>query len=83
MSKKLLCIIIFFFCGLCVQAGNSLGFSKQKPLIFGLDTDYAPLEYVDEDGMPKGYDVEFAQEYLRRCDDRTGRPGYDGLFSLS
>ena len=68
MSKKQLCIIIFFFCGLCVQAGNSLGFSKQKPLIFGLDTDYAPLEYVDEDGMPKGYDVEFAQELMRRLD---------------
>lgn len=66
MSKKFLYIItLSVLCTLSAKA-DYLGFSKQNPLIFGLDTDYAPLEYVDQDGMPKGYDVEFTQELMKR-----------------
>ena len=36
-----------------------LGYDRQNPLIFSIDADYAPLEFVDENGTPQGFDVEF------------------------
>ena len=45
-----------------------LGYSKDNPLIFGIDMDYAPLEYVDEKGIPHGFDVEFTQILMKRMD---------------
>ena len=45
---------------------TQLGYSKQKPLIIGLDADYAPLEYVDANGTPQGYDVEFTRVLMQR-----------------
>ena len=45
---------------------RQLGFSKQNPLIIGLDADYPPLEYVNSNGTPAGYDVEFTTELMHR-----------------
>ena len=45
-----------------------MGFSKYNPLKVGLDLDYAPLEYVDKDGLPQGLDVELTQKLLKRMD---------------
>lgn len=47
-------------------AADNLGFSKSRPLLFGIDVDYAPLEYVDAEGMPQGLDIKFTQELLKR-----------------
>lgn len=41
-------------------------YSKAHPLLFGIDMDYPPMEYVDEEGEPSGYDIEFTKELMRR-----------------
>ena len=50
------------------RGGNTLGYSKSNPLIFGIDIDYAPMEYVDANGMPHGFDVEFTKRLMKRLD---------------
>ena len=30
--------------------------------------DYPPLEYIDENGTPSGFDIQFTQELMRRLD---------------
>lgn len=47
---------------------HQLGFTKEDPLIIGIDENYAPLEYVDEEGQPQGYDVEFTRILMKRLD---------------
>ena len=48
--------------------GSKLGYSKERPLIFAIDFDYAPMQWVDTDGMPHGLDVKLTQELLHRLD---------------
>lgn len=43
-----------------------LKYTSRQPLIFGMDRDYPPLEYVDDDGDPSGLDIKFTQELMRR-----------------
>lgn len=45
---------------------QKLGFSKDRPLVMGMNTSYAPLQYVDDSGLPSGYDVEFTKILMRR-----------------
>ena len=45
---------------------TELGFSKDRPLVMGMNTSYSPLQYTDDKGTPKGYDVEFTKVMLRR-----------------
>ena len=45
---------------------KQLGFSKDRPLVMGMNTSYAPLQYVDDKGTPSGYDVEFTKVLMRR-----------------
>ena len=45
---------------------TELGYSKERPLVMGMNTSYAPLQYVNEDGSPSGYDVEFTKILMRR-----------------
>ena len=47
-------------------AQKGLGYSKERPLIVGLDTDFAPLQYVDDEGIPRGYDVDFTKMLMKR-----------------
>ena len=48
------------------QLAKEFGFSKERPLVMGMNTDYAPLQYVDDDGAPRGNDVEFTKILMRR-----------------
>lgn len=43
---------------------ETLGFSKERPLVMGMNTSYAPLQYVDGRGTPSGYDVEFTKKTI-------------------
>ena len=43
-----------------------LGYSKERPLVMGMNTSYAPLQYVDDKGVPSGYDVEFTKLLMQR-----------------
>ena len=45
---------------------KELGFSKDRPLVMGMNTSYAPLQYVDDKGTPSGYDVEFTKILMHR-----------------
>ena len=45
---------------------DNYGYTKDKPLIIGIDMDYAPMEYVDADGIPNGLDVEFTKKLMKR-----------------
>ena len=63
--RKLAIILLTIAATLAVHADN-LGYSKFKPLVIGLDLDYAPLQYVDEEGLPKGLDVELTQTLMQR-----------------
>lgn len=63
--RRLAIILLTIAATLAVHADN-LGYSKFKPLVIGLDLDYAPLQYVDEEGLPKGLDVELTQTLMQR-----------------
>lgn len=65
MTLRLVCIVLLTAFASTGRADN-LGFTKERPLVFGMDNDYAPLEYIDEDGNPRGYDVEFTELLLKR-----------------
>ena len=65
MKLRLTNILLLLTFALSVNADN-LGFSESKPLVFGIDQDYPPLEYVDEKGNPSGADVEFSKLLMKR-----------------
>lgn len=45
---------------------TQLGFSQDRPLIMGMNTSYAPLQYVNSQGAPNGYDVLFTKKLMKR-----------------
>jgi signal transduction histidine kinase len=49
-------------------SADNLGFDEKKPLQFGIDKDYPPLEFVNEKGVPSGADVEFTKLLMKRLD---------------
>ena len=65
MKLRLINILLILTFALKVNA-NNLGYSDSKPLIFGIDQDYPPLEYVNEKGNPSGADVEFTKILMKR-----------------
>lgn len=66
MNNKLFALIFILMATFTPIKAVDLGYTKDHPLIFGIDMDYAPMEYVDKDGIPQGYDIEFTQELMRR-----------------
>lgn len=57
-------LLLFTF---AIQAeADNLGYTKKNPLIFGVDLDYPPLEYVDEEGKARGFDIQFSELLLER-----------------
>ncbi len=67
MKLKLNYILLCLTFALSVNA-NNFGFTESKPLIFGIDQDYPPLEFVDESGLPQGADVELTKLLMQRLD---------------
>ena len=65
MKLRIYHILLMLTFTLVVNADN-LGFSEDKPLVFGIDQDYPPLEYVDDKGEPNGVDVQLAEVLMRR-----------------
>ena len=45
---------------------DALGYNSDHPLVFGIDADYPPMEFVDSEGTPHGYDIMFTQELMNR-----------------
>ena len=67
MKLRLYCILLMVTFAIAASADN-LGFSEKKPLQFGIDKDYPPMEYVNEKGQPSGADVEFTKMLMKRLD---------------
>ena len=56
MKLRLNYILLLITFAIAANADN-LGYSANKPLVFGIDQDYPPLEYIDKEGKPSGIDV--------------------------
>ena len=67
MRQRILNLLLLLTLALSASADN-LGYSKDKPLLFGIDMDYAPMEYIDDKGIPRGFDVEFTRRLMERMD---------------
>ena len=65
MKQKLLYVILLFAFAINVRAALS-DYTNERPVIFGSAMDYPPLEYVDPDGTPCGYDIDFTQKLMAR-----------------
>lgn len=65
MKLRLQYVLLLLTFAIAVNADN-LGYTNEKPLLFGIDQDYPPLEYVDESGKPSGVDVEFTKRLMSR-----------------
>lgn len=65
MKFKLLSLCLLLSLTTLAKVEN-LGYTKFEPLKIGLDLDYAPLEYVDDNGLPQGLDVELTQVLMKR-----------------
>ena len=66
MKLKLLSLCLLLLSLTNLAQADNLGYSKFKPLKIGIDLDYAPLEFVDEKGLPQGLDVELTQVLMKR-----------------
>ena len=67
MKLRLQSILLLLTFAIAANADN-LGYTKDKPLLFGIDQDYPPLEYVNDNGEPTGTDVDFAKILMKRLD---------------
>jgi polar amino acid transport system substrate-binding protein len=61
------CIIAVFLCGCSQRTTSSQGAEEQLPeLKIGIDANYEPYSYVDENGNYAGLDIELAKEACAR-----------------
>ena len=67
MKLRLQYVLLLLTFAIAVNADN-LGYTNEKPLLFGIDQDYPPLEYVDGSGNPAGVDVEFTNVMQGKVD---------------
>ena len=65
MKGKVLYIVLLFVFAINAKADWS-DYTNERPVVFGIALDYPPLEYVDPDGTPCGYDIEFTKELMKR-----------------
>ena len=66
MIRKFFMILICIMSLAMTAKADALGFTKDHPLIFGIDMDYPPMEYIDAEGIPRVYDIQFTQELMQR-----------------
>ena len=61
--KMLLGIVIGMLISVGAGAQNP---SFKQPITIGLDANYAPLQSVDKNGLPQGYDIQFTRALMNR-----------------
>lgn len=75
VRNTLFVLVCVFFCSCANQhdeaavvspLAEQLGYSKDRPIVMGINTSYAPLQYVDDNGTPCGYDIEFTKILMHR-----------------
>ena len=57
-------LLVTALCGISTRAAAYVPPSDQ--ITIGLDANYAPLQSVDKDGIPHGYDIDFTRELMKR-----------------
>lgn len=65
MKLRLINILVFVAFIIPVKA-DLKSYTENTPLLFGIDMDYPPLEYIDTDGSPRGLDIVFTKELMNR-----------------
>ena len=58
--------LLLLFCIVATCRANNLGYTKNHQLVFGIDMDYPPLEFVGDKGIPSGLDIEFTKRLMNR-----------------
>lgn len=66
MIRRFLLTVLCMCSFVTLAKADVLGYNAEHPLIFGIDADYPPMEFVDSEGTPHGYDINFTQELMRR-----------------
>lgn len=68
MNSRLLHTIVTILLVIFATSAKAdfLNYTTDRPLSFGIDRDYPPLEYIDENGDPNGLDIKFTQELMHR-----------------
>lgn len=68
MKAKILYLsILLILAAVCLRVEASVSdYSKEHPLLFGIDMNYPPLEYIDEKGLPQGFDIDFTKQLMQR-----------------
>ena len=57
-------LLVTTLCGISIRAAAYVPPTDQ--ITIGLDANYAPLQSVDKDGLPHGYDIDFTRELMKR-----------------
>lgn len=58
--------LLLLICIVATCRANNLGYTKNHQLVFGIDMDYPPLEFVGDKGAPSGLDIEFTKRLMNR-----------------
>jgi len=61
---RLVGLLVAVLCSLSMRAVAFVPPTDQ--ITIGLDANYAPLQSVDKDGLPHGYDIDFTRELMKR-----------------
>jgi len=64
--RSLMLLIIVSICLLMTTGVRGQKYIQKQPLTIGLDVNYAPLQSVDKNGLPQGYDVTFTHTLMNR-----------------
>ena len=68
MKSKLYVILLLLTTLASGARADNLGYTKTNPLKFAIDLDYPPMEFVDDEGKPSGFDVAFTEKLMARLD---------------
>ena len=68
MMRKLLMLLLIVTSFASTVKADALGYTKEHPLLFGIDMDYPPMQFIDTNGKANGYDVEFTKRLLKHLD---------------
>jgi ABC-type amino acid transport substrate-binding protein len=61
---RLIGLLVTTLCGITIRVAAYVPPTDQ--ITIGLDANYAPLQSVNKDGLPHGYDIDFTRELMKR-----------------
>ena len=64
MVRKVFVLLLTLLSFAATVKADALGYTEKHPLLFGIDMDYPPMQFIDKDGKACGHDVEFTTELM-------------------